>query len=60
MVFFTCVLKISNHFINFSLRNGQLNIKHNTLSRRKFFVFLSFIGEDNERIKKIYQEDTCG
>ena len=27
MVFWTCVLKISNHFIHFSLSNNKLNVK---------------------------------
>ena len=53
MVFFTCILKDSNHLIYYSLRNGELNVKNNTFSRGKNFVFLFFIGHNNEWVKKI-------
>ena len=39
-LFFTCVLKISNHFIHFSLRNGELNVKNiKTFSKERNCVF---------------------
>ena len=43
-----------NHFIHFSLRNGELDVENNTLSRRKNLVLLFFIGENNEWLKKNY------
>ena len=53
MVFFFVYTKISNYFIDFSLRNGELNVKNNTSSRRKYFVFSFFIGENRElRVRK--------
>ena len=57
MVFFTSVLKISNHFIHFSLRNGELDVKKNTYSRRKNVVLLFFIGENNKWIKKFFKQE---
>ena len=52
MVFFTCILNFFNHFIHFSLKNSELNVENNTLSRKKNFVFLFFIRKNNEWIKK--------
>ena len=51
---------MSNYFIYFIIRNGELNVKNNTVSWRKKFVFLFFIGENNERIKKLNREEMCG
>ena len=46
-------VKISSNFLHFSLRNGELNLKNETFPRRKNLVFLFFIGENHEWIKKI-------
>ena len=35
VVFFTCVLKISNHFIHFSPRNGELDVKKLRVLRQR-------------------------
>ena len=45
VVFLTSFLKFLNYFLYFSLRNGELNVKNYTFSRRKNFVFLFFIWE---------------
>ena len=57
-ILFTCVQKISNHFIDFSLRNSK-NIKNNTFSQSKSFVFLFFIGE-NIREYSVLQKNFLG
>ena len=54
MVFFTCVLKIANYFLHFSLRNDELNVASNIFSLRKETVFLFFIAENNEWIKNLH------
>ena len=51
---FTWVLKISNNFIHFW--NGELNVKNNIFSQRKKIVFLFFIGQNKDRVKKIHWE----
>ena len=48
MVFFFVYTKILNYFILFSLRNGELNVKNNTPSRKKNLVFSFFLGENRE------------
>ena len=45
MVFFTCVLKISNHFIHFSLRNSELNVKNNTFFEEINLYFYFLLGK---------------
>ena len=40
MVFCTCALKISNHFINFALRNGELNAKKNVSRDKGVWLWL--------------------
>ena len=59
MVFFTCVLKISNHFIHFSLKNGELDVKKKTLFLEEP-ILCFFFRENNKWIKKFYEEEMCG
>ena len=55
MVFFTYVLKITNHFIHFSLRNSELSVKKNVFSKKKICIF--FIGENKEWIKNVLRKE---
>ena len=45
MVFFTCVLKISNQFIHFSLKNGELDVKKKHFIEETILCFYFFSGK---------------
>ena len=52
MVFFACVLKISNHSIHFSLRNGDLNVKNNRPALYKRYVDDIIIALPSDKINE--------